>query len=543
MSVVAVCTFAAAAALQTQPISAQASRTTGMPRLETRGAATQLIVDGKPFLALGGELNNSNGSSVEYMKTVWPRLVKMHLNTVIIPVSWELLEPEHGRYDFTLVDAMITAARANRMKIVFLWFGTWKNSMSCYVPEWMKKDTAAYPRACSAEGKPQEIVSPFSTAALDADRTAFTALMKHIKAVDAAAHTVLMMQVENEIGMLPNARDHSPLGAHAYAAQVPAELIGYLGAHEATLQPELVQAWKNSGRKNAGTWEEVFGPGIQTEEYFMAWVFAKYTNSVAEAGKKEYALPMFVNAALTKPGQTPGQYPSAGPLPHLIDIWKAGAPSIDMLSPDIYQKPFAAWIARFDSPGNPLFIPEVANSQSAANAFYAFAAHNAMGYSPYSIESLDRPEDNEMSQAYGMLHDLTPLILEGQTKGTLAGVLLDSAAQSAAITLGDYVFTVRHEYTWPYASRREGEVPRYGGMIIMLAPDEFYFAGTGLVTTFVPKNGPGRTAGIVRSDEGSFKKGAWVPVRRMNGDQTHQGRHINLPGSGFTMQRVKFYTY
>ncbi len=523
--------------------AAQVSRTPGMPRLEVRGAATQLVVDGKPFLMLGGELNNSNGSSTEYMKSVWPSLVKMNLNTVIVPVYWELMEPERGRFTFTLVDDMIAAARANRMKIVFLWFGTWKNSMSIYVPEWMKKDTATYPRAYSAAGSPQEIVSPFSAAALDADRTAYVALMKHIRSVDASVHTVLMMQVENEIGMLPDARDHSVLGERAYAAQVPAELIAYLRSHTATLQPGLAQAWERSGMKSAGTWEEVFGPGVQTEEYFMAWSFAKYTNVVAEAGKNVYALPTFVNAALSKPGQLPGQYPSAGPLPHLFDIWKAGAPSIDMLSVDIYQKTFAEWIARFDCSGNPLFIPEVSNAQSPANAFFAFAAHNAIGYSPYSIESLARPEDNEMSQAYGMLHELTPLILDGQAKGTLAGVLLDSAAQTATVALGDYVFTVKHEYTWPYAARREGDVPRIGGMIVLLAPDEFYFAGTGMIITFAPRIGKGRMAGIVRADEGSFRKSAWVPVRRMNGDQTHQGRHIDLSGSGFHMQRVKFYTY
>jgi hypothetical protein len=317
----------------------------------------------------------------------------------------------------------------------------------------------------------------------------------------------------------------------------------YLRLHAETLQPELGLAWKNNGMKSAGSWEEVFGPGMQTEEFFMAWAFARYVDAVAEAGKREYALPMYVNAALTKPGQRPGQYPSAGPLPHLFDIWKAGAPSIAMLSPDVYQKNFAAWITRFDSPGNAVFIPETANSQSPVNAFYAFGAHHAMGYSPYSPETISHPQENEMSEAYGMLDELTPLILDGQAKGTLAGVILDSAAQSAVVTIGDYVFTIRHEYSWPYASRREGEEPRYGGMVIMLAPDEFCFAGTGLVVTFQPKQHSGRTVGIVRADEGVFKKGKWVPDRRMNGDQTHQGRHINLPGSGFTIQRVKFYTY
>ncbi|HLP14762.1 MAG TPA: DUF5597 domain-containing protein [Bacteroidota bacterium] len=570
---ITLCLLAVRLAAFIQPVSAQTNSTSGVPRLETRGAATQLVVDGKPFLILGGELNNSNASSVEYMKSVWPRLVKMHLNTVLIPVYWELMEPERGRFDFTLVDAMLSEARTHHMKIVFLWFGTWKNSMSCYVPEWMKKDTAQFPRAYSSDGTSQEIVSPFSPAALAADRTAFATLMNHIKAVDHSTHTVLMMQVENEIGMLPTARDHSAMADSAYASAAPKELLDYLRAHTNDLQPELVQAWKNAGMKSAGAWEEVFGRGVETEEFFMAWAFARYTNAVAEWGKKEYALPMYVNAALNKPGQKPGQYPSAGPLPHLFDIWKAGAPSIDMLSPDIYQKTFAAWITRFDiranarlipeiadsqsranarsipevanshTPANALFIPEVANSQSPANAFYAFGARNALGYSPYSPESLEHSGENELSQANSMLKELTPLILEGQRNGTIAGVLLDSAAQSSVITMGDYVFTIRHEYTWPYASRRDGDTPRYGGMILMIAPDEFYVAGTGLVVTFEVKNHPERRAGIARSDEGSFRKGKWAPVRRMNGDQTHQGRHINLPGADFSIQRVKLYSY
>jgi beta-galactosidase GanA len=240
------CTIAVASALLIQPASAQAFRTSDRPRLEVRGAVTQMIVDGKPMLMLGGELNNSNASSVEYMKSVWPRLVKMHLNTVVIPVYWELLEPERSRFDVRLVDAMIAAARANHMKIVFLWFGTWKNSMSCYAPEWMKEDTVSFPRARTADGRRQEIVTPFSPAALNADCQAFTALMTHIRTVDAAAHTVLMIQVENEIGMIPEARDHSPAADSAYAGPVPPELMAYLREHADTLQPELLQAWKRA---------------------------------------------------------------------------------------------------------------------------------------------------------------------------------------------------------------------------------------------------------------------------------------------------------
>jgi hypothetical protein len=252
---------------------------------------------------------------------------------------------------------------------------------------------------------------------------------------------------------------------------------------------------------------------------------------------------MYVNAALIRPGYKPGQYPSAGPLPHLFDVWRAGAPEIDFFSPDIYFKNFVEWSTKYDHPGNPLFIPEVGNDQSLANAFFAFGQLNAMGYSPFSIESLDNPENNQVSKAYDVLSQLTPLILSNQGKGTMAGVVLDSANQETRITLGDYVFNVKHEYSWRYARQTEGENPRFGGMIIMVSPDEFFIAGRGLVVTFETSTNDDTQAGIGSLDAGKFVDGKWVPGLRMNGDQSHQGRHLDLPGSTYSIQMVKLYKY
>jgi hypothetical protein len=368
--------------------------------------------------------------------------------------------------------------------------------------------------------------------------------MKHLRSVDGEKHAVVMVQVENEIGMIPEARDHSPEADRAFGQEVPAEFLAYMQKHKASLTVELRNAWTAAGSRASGTWEEVFGKGVATEEIFMAWHFARYTNAVAQAGKGAYPLPMYVNAALIRPNYKPGQYPSAGPLPHLMDVWKAGAPQIDFLAPDIYFPNFAEWTGKFDRDGNAMFIPEVDRKQSATNAFYAIGRHNAMGYNPFSIESVEDPGQSQFAKAYDVLHQLTPLILEHQGKGSMTAVLLDSAAQTAELHLGDYILTVKHEATWPYAPKPQGEMPRYGGILIQIANDEFYVAGSGILVTFRPASAErGAVAGIGAIDEGSFVNGVWVAGRRLNGDEDHQGRHLWLPGSEYGIQRVKLYTY
>ena len=523
--------------------SASAQVASGIPHLERQGSAMQLIVKGKPLLMLAGETGNSSASDLEYMSTIWPKVVKMHLNTLVVPVYWELTEPKEGVFDFTLVDSIITSARLHNMKLVFLWFGTWKNSMSCYAPMWIKTDQQRFPRAHQKDGRAEEILTAFDNTNRTADARAFAALMKHIRSVDEREQTVVLVQVENEIGMIPDARDYSESANESFIAPVPAKLLSYLKEHKENLNPDFRELWEKNGFKTKGNWEEIFGNGSSTDELFMAWNYAEYTNYVAEAGKKEYPLPMYVNAALIRPGFKPGQYPSAGPLPHLFDVWRAGAPDIDFFSPDIYFTTFAEWSTKYNRPDNPLFIPEVGNNQSPANAFFAFAQLNAMGFSPFSIESLDDPENNQVSKAYDVLSQLTPLILSNQGKGTMAGVLLDSASQMAKIKLGDYIFNIRHEYSWPYARRTEGENPRFGGMIIMVSPDEFYIAGRGLVVTFETNTNDGTQAGIGSLDAGKFVDDKWVPGLRMNGDQSHQGRHLDLPGNTYSIQKVKLYNY
>ena len=386
-----------------------------LPHLRRQGTATQLVVDGKPFLIRGGELGNSTASNPVFLEPFWPKFAELDMNTVLAPVYWKLIEPEEGRFDFSTLDRLIADARRNGMRLVLLWFGSWKNSMSCYAPAWVKRDPQRFPRATDLDGTPQEILSPFSAQNRDADARAFAALQRHLRETDEASRTVLMVQVENEIGMIPTARDHSAEADRAFAAAVPAELMAHLAAHKEELAPELRALWLGAGGKAGGTWPDVFGPGPAGEEVFMAWHFARYTEAVAAAGKREYPLPMFVNAALIRPGHQPGQYPSAGPLPHLFDVWRAAAPSIDFLAPDIYFQNFAEWARRYERAGNPLFVPEAMRSPEASvNALYAFGAHDAIGFSPFGIESIGEPAAKHLAASYDLVAQLEPLLVELQ---------------------------------------------------------------------------------------------------------------------------------
>jgi beta-galactosidase GanA len=531
-----------------------------LPHLRRQGTATQLIVDGQPFLARGGELGNSSGEP-DFLRPSWPKLKAMNLNTVVAPVYWDVIEPVEGQYDFTTVDGLLRDAQANQMRLVLLWFGSWKNSMSCYAPAWVKRDQTRFPRAQDSAGRGQEFLTPFSVTNRDTDARAFTALMRHLKAGDPE-HTVILVQVENEIGMIPEARDHSPEAEKAYAAPVPATLMDYLTKNRAQLAPELLSVWGAAGGKASGTWREVFGSSPAGEEIFMAWHFAAYTQAVAAAGKAELALPMYANAALIRPGYQPGQYPSAGPLPHLIDVWRAGAPALDFLAPDIYFQNFSYWAQLYTRSGNPLFIPEAMRSPEAAvNGLYAFGQLDAMGFCPFSIETNTEPAAGFLAASFDLVRQLTPLLVAKQGRGLTAGFLQENleSKQPQQVRLGNWTFRASFERAAPpqladglavvigtensalAAGGRAGSAPA-GGLVIALGDDEFLFAGIGLTITFAPAE-DGDQAGLLSVAEGRYVDGQWQHLRWLNGDQTHQGRHVRLEPGRFSLQRVKLYHY
>lgn len=516
----------------------------GQPRLDQAGDVTRLIVEGKPFIVRGGELGNSSASSIDYMATIWPQLTAMNVNTVLMPVYWELIEPEEGRFDFWLVDALIDAARDNDQKIVLLWFGAWKNSMSSYVPPWAKLDEARFPRGRGEDGETQEILTAFAPANLEADKAAFATLMRHLKRVDADDQTVIMVQVENEVGMLPNARDYHPAATERFNDDVPAELMRTLENDE--LVPEFEARWRAAGRRSSGTWTEVFGEGVETDEIFMAWHYAKFVDSIAAAGKAEYPLPMFVNAALPRPGRQPGTgYPSAGPLPHLMDLWRAGAPSIDFISPDFYNPDFEVWSDLYSRQGNPLFVPEHRfDDTAAAKALFAVGHYEAIGFAPFSIESGGKAQSEALARAYGLIAELEGVITAHHGRGRVEGVLLSKEDPETVIRLGSWELTCRHDYTLGWSPEAaEEEWPLSSAILVQTGDNSFYFAGTGVVVTAAPVAAEDSKAGILHAEEGRFEDGEWRRGRVLNGDQTHQGRHLRIPGGAYRIQRFSLYEY
>lgn len=530
------------------------------PHLERRGEAIQLIVDGKPYLVLGGETHNSSSSSVRYMAPIWPKLKAMNLNTVLVPVAWETIEPTEGQFDFSKVDGLLKGARDHDLRLVILWFGTWKNTYSSYVPAWVKRDQARFARVQTSDGRGTERLSPFSTASRDADARAFARLMKHLRAVDGTRHTVLFVQVENEVGVIPESRDHSPPAEAAFNGPVPDALMRHLDQHRTTLNTELRAAWEAAGARTSGTWQQVFGTGSMTDSLFMSWWYATYLERVTAAGKAEYRLPMFTNAALIRPNYEPGQYNSGGPLPSSFDIWKAGAPSLDFLSPDIYFDDYVRWASAYRRPGNPVFVPEARGGLAgAANALYTIGALKGLGFSPFGIDGegvvlagdvsvglgVGDDGDPAITAVYGQLKWIAPLVLRAQAEGKIETVIMEGTAQRAGRgRIGDYVVNMSR------ASGPGGNVDpasRIAAMFLQTGPDEFIVVGSGDGQINFTSDRPGLPiVGIESIDELLLREGGPVIDRRLNGDENGQGQSLRLfskDAADSKAYRVRLYRY
>jgi hypothetical protein len=512
-----------------------------LPTLRRNGEAIQLMVDGAPYLALGGELHNSSPSSPAYMAPVWDKLARNDVRTVIGAASWELVEPQEGRYDFTAVDDQIEQARKRGIRLVMIWFGAYKNAESTYAPSWVRRDERRFPRATRDPAKTLAgrfplngpILSVFNDRLAEADARAFAALMQHIKQVDKAG-TVIMVQVENEVGLLGDSRDRSALANAAWARPVPRELIAYLRAHRASLNPWLLDLWKRQGFREQGTWAEVFGEDRAAEEVFMAWGFGRYVDRVARAGAAEHALPAYANAWLgPKPGaEQPGQYPSGGPVPRMLDVWKAAAPSLALLAPDIYIDDFTGVLTDYKRADNPIFIPEA--KIDAGNLFVALGQFDAIGFNPFGIE--DGADGHDLFKAYAVLGERTGQPPAAQAEGRIRGFKI-TARQVNRETLGGYTVSI----SGPFDTRglfgagtgTAAAPPEAGyGLIIHSGPDEFTVVARGVTLNFAAANAKVETDAV---QEGAFKDGQWVPGRTLNGDE----RYFLFPNDSLRTVRIR----
>ena len=513
---------------------------TNLPHLEKRGTATQFVVDGKPFLMLAGEIHNSSSSSLEYMKPIWPRLAAIPLNTVLTPISWELVEPAEGKYDFGLIDGLLAQAREQHLRVVFLWLAAWKNGMSSYAPVWVKQDTKRFPRVVihNNEANILSSIAGVSDATRDADGRAFAAVMQHIREVDAREHTVIMMQVENEVGILGDSRDHSPAAEQAFASAVPAQLTDYLKVHRETLDPELLALWRQQGEKTSGTWAQVFGDTPRADEIFMAWNYARYVQAVTAKGKAAYELPMYVNTWLASEDFAPGDYPSGGPQPRVIDIWKAAGSAIDICSPDIYLPNFSYWASRYHRADNPLFIPETnGDSAGAANVFYAVGEKAAIGFSPFAIDSFTAEEATDLGASYSAIASVAPILLEQQAKGNVHGFSLTREHPWVEFSMNGY--TVRVSLDEIFGNHTE----KGFGLIMATGQDEFLGVGKGFRVLITARASSPFKLGYASIDEGVYEDGKWRPGRRLNGDENDQGSYWRFDTRSIKIEKAVLYRY
>ncbi|HEX4002976.1 MAG TPA: DUF5597 domain-containing protein [Candidatus Acidoferrales bacterium] len=517
------------------------SRAAEAPHIEMKNGTAQLIVNGQPFLILGGELGNSSAGTAAEADRIVPQLAGMHVNTILMPVVWGDIEPKEGNFDFSVLDHWVEVARAQNVHLVLLWFGSWKNAFSSYVPAWVKDDPSRFPRAESADGAPLQILSTLSAENRRCDSRAFAALMRHVRTEDSQQQTVLMVQVENEVGYLGPGRDRSPEADRLFHAAVSEELMRALEAQRPRLSPELAAHFDEHGH----TWSEVFGDAA--DEVFMAWNYANYIEAVAHAGKAEYPLPMYANAQLPAPMERPGEYPSGGPHPCYLDVWRAAAPSLDFYSPDIYWPNFEYWLERYNLPGNPIFVPEARMDVAPFNALYSYGQARAIGFSAFGIDSVKPPQGDDsaapaIAQVYELLDSIRDLLPAAQAEGRTRGLVLHASSlrPTQTVALGGYLFDATLSRSWPDRKLAADD----GGMLILqTAPGEFYVLGSGLSVSITrdPDVDAG-IAGIESVEQVSRASGQWRVERRLNGDQTDQGRQLLLDAHRLGLYRLRVYS-
>ena len=493
-----------------------------LPHIQPVNGVPQLMVYGKPYLIRGGELGNSSAGTAAQADRILPALARMHLNTVLMPVAWEQVEPAEGSFDFGILDHWIDIARREHLHLGLLWFGSWKNAFSEYAPDWVKRDTKRFPRAQSTHGEPLEILSTFGTETLRLDSRAFAALMAHLREKDQDQQTVLLVQIENEMGYLGPGRDRSAAANVQFNGAVPQELAAHFNPR-------------------GGKWREVFGDGA--DEAFMAWRYALWVEAVARAGKREYALPMYLNAQLPALMERPGEYPSGGPHPHYLAMYRAVAPAIDFYSPDIYWPEFEYWLQRYELPGNAIFVPEARLDPAPWNALYAYGAGHAFGFCPFGIDTLEAADhEPAIAQVYGAIAGLEDMLIAAQAAGRTRGIVLHAHSPRAAqtVALGGYLFQASLSRAW---STNELLAQDGGMLLIESAPDEFFVVGSGLTVKITrDPDTDERIAGIASIEEVSRSGSDWLVSARLNGDQSNQGRQLSMAPRDIRTYRLRLYS-
>lgn len=490
------------------------------PRFVQKDGRWALLVDGQPYLMLGGQLHNSSAWPSE-LPRVFKALEELHANTMEAPVYWEQMEAQEGKFNWENVDALVNGAREHKLHVVLLWFGTWKNGNMHYVPQWVKTDTKRFPRVIRADGNPIDGLSASSRSNLDADKAAFTALMRHLKTIDGDQHTVLMVQAENESGVIGSARDFSSESNKEFAGPVPPDMLA--AAH-----------------KQPGTWSEVFRGNA--DELFQLYHQAKYINEIVAAGKKEFAIPVYINVWLSyPPGELPErrmsipgiQYPSGGAVQEWVGLWRALAPAIDAIAPDIYGNDpdfVRSVLAAYHRPDNPLLVPEIAKPDAFAKYFYEALGDGAVGVAPFGIDPrgwniLGDVPAKAHARNFALIGPMDREIAKLNFEGKLKTSVEQPGQTQQELDFGDWQATVAYGYPQNDGRRPPGNSDAHGSALIaQLGPDEFLVTAIDASVSFhLPGHLPGMRTQILSAEEGTYDNGVWKPARLWNGDETDRG--------------------
>ena len=499
-------------------------------------------VNGQPFYPVGGESCNSSGYNDKESEAAFKGTKLLHGNTLEIPVYWEQVEPKEGKFDFTGVDALLASARRYEVKLILLWFATWKNGNMDYVPAWVKSDPKRFRRTVDAQGNALWNLSPHCKASLAADSKAFAALCKHLKTKDTTQKTVIALQVQNEPDVVGSNRDYSAEGTAALNSPVPAKLIADIKKQG---KGPVYELWKKAGSKKSGTWRELFGSSGEVDYFHYTWSLARYIDGVAEAGKAVYDIPMFINLWLKgKHNETEMR----------MDFFHWATPHVDLIAPDNYRhdpRGFEDICAIHSREDNPFFMPETNGDQL---MFRAVADYNLIGYFFYGVEhhiiardgSL-RPESEPLFDRVRCIASITPLLLKYQGTGKIHAIVPDEHMPFQRLDFDGYTGSVEFGDKVPvYVSKdwrhRAGAstVPRElttnksgGGLIIQADRHEFYVVGSNYRLFMQSKTGPDKIRGLstvgeahfISVEEGHFnEKGEFVADRRRNGDEIgHRG--------------------
>jgi hypothetical protein len=516
-----------------------------IPQLVRKDGRFRFLVDGKPFLILGGQVGNFSAYP-DRMQEAWPAFKAMNLNTVEYPVYWNEIEPQEGRFDFTDFDRILQGLRSQGFRADLLWFGTWKNGAMDWTPNWVKSDPKRFPRVIDAGGKPTRSLSPLSKANLDADRKAYSAMMKHLREIDEADRTVIMVQVENEPGALASVRDFSPESNKLFNGAAPAQLVAAL-------------------KKKPGTWKEAFGR--IADEAFQAYYLSGYINEVTKAGKQIYPLPTYVNVwnggygtndnfeLFDRPGET---YPSGGAVSHMLDLWKANAPDVDMIASDIYhQNPitYLKVLSNYTRPDNPLLIIETGSWIAARAFFYAVADYSAVGFGPFGVDGVPgealRPDMAAVAADFRVVQSAIPVITELQGTDKLKAAVEERGTGARNLIFSNYDALVRFHPPGRQPAGSVGAAPAAGPvepsgrvLIAELAPDEFLIMGFDSTVEFRPVQGSGYTAAqLLSNEEGVYENGVWKrTVLGTTSQGDYSGPTVRLSAQG-GMIRVKLIRY